>query len=392
MGTSVAPAAPVSTPPASETPPVLTGAPAPPAAPAPAGSMEDALAALERQGEAGLLPGQEPPPPPEPDPETPLPPADPEAEPPAEPAPPKPEAAQTFTVEFPAPPGSRDTALLRVSYPTQEAADRAKFHVKQSARVPQLEQELESAQQDRAMLDFFEQRPVEGFTLLATKKPESASRWLRHRVMSDPADVISALEELGYAVQPQKDPETIQYRSELARRDLLDEARQSEAAHVETTTLRQFNATGGAVIREVAAATGMELGPPGQPTEDFLVFATAAHRLLAKSFAPGARRDDMLLALQPLAQKAAQYRTTPATATVVAAAAASPGAPAPVPPAASAAPRPDPATAFAQRDADQARFQRLTGGSSLITALGVEKAQAPNETYEQYLDRLGQSR
>ena len=367
-----APVAPAPVSPAAPAAPVPPPAPAPaaavpaaPVAPAPAAAppeqtLEAQLAALTvQQPETWTPPGEEP--------------AAPAAEATPTPEAPAP-AAPTFEVELPShrlnADGKRDTLKIKVG--SQAEADTARYHLKRSAQVDQLQTELQERQSDKTTVDFFDQQPREAFAFLADVKPQAARDFIGAYLAANPQLAAETLTALGYTVVTQEDPEALAAKAELAQIKLREQTHQARIAHERSAEQQSYFQTAGSVIREVGSTAGLDLG-----SDDFRTFAQIASQSINQRFPQGATRDELALALQPLVQRVmlmlGKGAPVPAAATAPSMA---------TPPS-----TPSPET-FAQRDQQMARFAGVQGGQTLASVLAPEAAPKA-ETLEQMISRLG---
>lgn len=279
--------------------------------------------------------------------------------------------------------GKQEFSTLQLKLPNQQAADAIGFHVKQSARVPILEQELAAAAEDSATISFFDTKPVEGFTYLAELKPNAAKSWVGQYAKAYPEVVAQFLAEAGYEVKPTADVRALTAEAQLAQRELRDRAAVARQEHHQTSVTQGWVQAAGNCVREVGSTIGLDVN-----TAEFRLFAQSASVELDRQYPQGgASREQIILALQPLAQKAAQFlRTSPSTAPVVAALATpekSANGAAPV-----TAPTPNTGAALDARSQHADKFRRLGGGSPTVATFLPPASTNKAETLEEMTQRL----
>lgn len=279
--------------------------------------------------------------------------------------------------------GKQEFSSIQLKLPNQQAADAIGFHVKQSARVPVLEQELAAAAEDSATISFFDTKPVEGFTYLAELKPNAAKSWVGQYAKAYPDVVAQFLAEAGYEVKPTADVRALTAEAQLAQRELRDRATAARQEHHQTSVTQGWVQAAGNCVREVGTTIGLDVN-----TAEFRLFAQSASVELDRQYPQGgASREQIVLALQPLAQKAAQFlRTSPSTAPVVAALA-TPEKPAngaaPV-----TAPTPNTGAALDAKSQQADKFRRLGGGSPTVATFLPPASTNKAETLEEMTQRL----
>lgn len=279
--------------------------------------------------------------------------------------------------------GKQEFSTLQLKLPNQQAADAIGFHVKQSARVPVLEQELAAAAEDSATVSFFDTKPVEGFTYLAELKPNAARSWVGQYAKAYPEVVAAFLAEAGYEVKPTADARALSAEAQLAQRELRDRAAQARQEHHQTSITQGWVQAAGSCVREVGTTIGLDPSTP-----EYRLFAQSASVELDRQYPQGgASREQIILALQPLAQRAAQFlRTSPSTAPVVAALVTPEQKPTgPVP---TTTPAPNTAAALDAKSRQGEKFRKLGGGSPTVATFLPPASTNGAETLEEMTQRL----
>lgn len=216
----------------------------------------------------------------------------------AEPAP------TTFKVQIPLPNGTGENGptnagLLDIDFPTQEAADTIRFHVKQSQQVPRLRERLAGLRTDQATVDFLTDHPAEGMMWMAQTNPDAAAEFLGTFIRANASSAAQTLADLGYQVSvPQGLDRTLKLESDLAQRDARDKVAQGQAQFQAAQKLTEFRESAQEVVHDLITAAGI-----AKEGEDYAVFATRASARLAdlyKAKQGNVTTTDMLTTLQPL--------------------------------------------------------------------------------------------
>lgn len=197
--------------------------------------------------------------------------------------------------------GSTNAGLLELPMPTQEAHDALKYHLKQSARAGRLDERLQSASGDTAIVEFLDAKPAEGLLWLAQANPDAAHQFLDIQVRSNPMRVAQQLQALGFTVSIEEGKqELIQARAELAGNRAKTSMQEGQQTFQQNLDREKFKNTARDVVDDVSQTLGL-----AKDSEDHRIFTMRAAERLAKVHAEkgtNATMADLVTALQPLVQ------------------------------------------------------------------------------------------
>ena len=218
-----------------------------------------------------------------------------------EPAPEGEPPPTTFKVSVPLPGEGSRAGTLDIEFPTQEAADTVRHHLKQAAAVPRLRERLQQAQGDSAAVEFIEQKPFEGMLWIAQQKPEAAAQFLDTWLRSNHAEAAQALMALGYRVEMDQTTErALAAESQLAKERALRAVQDGRGSFQASLTQQQFVATCQDAVDDLVGTMGL-----AKDSEDYEIFQERASKRLAKLYQEkgvSATLADMQQSLQPLVE------------------------------------------------------------------------------------------
>lgn len=208
--------------------------------------------------------------------------------------------------------GTTNAGLLELPMPNQETHDALKYHLKQSARAGRLDERLQAASGDTAIVQFLDERPADGLLWLAKANPEAATQFLDTQVRSNPMRIAQQLIAMGFNVTVDDGKqETIQARADLAALQAQTSMQSGQETFQRNLNLEKFKNS----ARDVVADVGQTLGLASD-SEDFKIFTMRAAERMAKVHAEkgmAATQTDLIQALQPLVQAMTGKATQPAT-------------------------------------------------------------------------------
>ncbi len=219
-------------------------------------------------------------------------------------APPPVEKEPVFEVEVPLPqrgePGD-PTGLLKLALPTQEAADTLRHHLKQSARVSRLEGQIEQASGDRAVVDFLEQKPLEGILWMAEQNPEAGAKFLDLYLRANPEAAVTAMRGLGYQVGMDTATErALLAEQRLAQLEAQQAVQNGRSTFQQGRQAETIRVQAQEVVQDISATLGMTL-----ESEDYALFAARCSHKVAAVFQEKGRattKADITAAIQPVVQ------------------------------------------------------------------------------------------
>jgi hypothetical protein len=207
--------------------------------------------------------------------------------------------------------GTTNAGLLKLPVPTQEVHDTLKFHLKQSARAARLDERLQTAAGDTAIVEFLDTRPTEGLLWLAQANPEAAKGFLTTQVRSNPMMVAQELQAMGFTVtiDPQNE-RAITAEAQLAAERAKSSLQQGQSAFQQNLGRERFRQQALDVVEDMGRTLGF-----AKESEDHRIFTLRAAERMAEVYSTrGAQvtAAELVQALQPLVQAMTRATSTPA--------------------------------------------------------------------------------
>lgn len=278
--------------------------------------------------------------------------------------------APTYEVEVTLPGGDgdgRNQGRYVLTVDNQQVADAVRFAQKQAARVPHLQEQVATLEQDATLSRFLTERPLDGLLYVGQQHPQAAQAFVQTFLAQYPQVGAQVLAQMGFAVDDTAvDPQRVQVQAELARLRAQQQVAQGQAQFQAQSHEARFAATAQGVWRDLAGQLGLADG-----TTRFQMFAAAASQALAQlaQSRPRATRSEMTLALQDLVREFQGLTATRATTTKT--------------------PPRDKAGQFTKITQQQRTFQKLQPPSAPGTpAAAPTYRMQPGETMDQWKARL----
>lgn len=265
----------------------------------------------------------------------------------------------THEVDLTLPQGDgADRGRIKLTGVSQEVADTIRFHQKQSARVPKMEQQLTEATDKAALLDYLVKAPVDGMLGLAGESPQAAQEFVGLWLKANPQSFATIAKSLGL---------TVGYGEGVDDRLLMAEAK---VAQMEQDTRVKAGRGSFDAHRAVDAYSNLATGV----VEEFVDTIGLSDTPLAAGFRaacekdlvdlyrrnPRADRAAILSAIQPMVDAFTTQRANAAKLRTQRVGQAQSQAR-------------DVAGKFADKDAKAQKFRKLGGGTSAFTPMSQEK-------------------
>lgn len=197
--------------------------------------------------------------------------------------------------------GPRGTGTIKVEGLPQEAADAMRHYIKQSQRLPLVEQQLDAAHEQAQIADFLEHDPFSAMVMISAARPDATEEFVKSYLQMNPGKIAQISTELELDDMTEREQKLA---AKDAKRAAEDRARQSYQGHVgQYSTQRQADR-----LLAVAQDLAHTANVPEDEMEEFMFIAS---RRVAKLYQQNPRitNRDVVASLQPVVAKYAKAVT-----------------------------------------------------------------------------------
>lgn len=193
-------------------------------------------------------------------------------------------AEEVFEAEITLPArGDERGERVKVPVPNQQVADAIRHQQKLAARVPKLEQEVESYRQDRMAVETLERDPLAGMLVLG-QDPQVGQQFVTEWTRAYPDLAIKALTDLGLTVSTgSMDPRLLQAEAKLAQLEQQERLRRVQQDNAQRGTVQAFASQAGQVVK------GFLDTLPFRDADEREEFTELAHSKMKKLYQTNAR-------------------------------------------------------------------------------------------------------
>lgn len=161
--------------------------------------------------------------------------------------------------------GEKGTVLELTGLP-QEFADEIRAHLKRSARLNEVQAQVQELEQSETVATFFESHPLSGMHWIEKEQPETAKKFVESWMLRHPADALATVKSFKL---DSADKELLAEKAKNAQREAEDAIGQGVNGITEQRSMRQFANMAAVVLDDLAGR--MQLS--GQDREEFIEYS-----------------------------------------------------------------------------------------------------------------------